>query len=116
MAIIPIRRGGTLSNTFNLQQCYETIQLFCFLTLDENWKLIEHFYKTLLIDNGSTLVEKLALLSPGQETVVGYDKILSNVSEFSFILLSGSSKLPAYGNESAFAKEITLIQNKKYLW
>lgn len=66
--------------------------------------------KTLLIDNVSTLVKKLAFLSPGEETIVGYDEIPKDVSQFSLILLSGSSKLPVYGNENTFAEEIDLIQ------
>lgn len=66
--------------------------------------------KTLLIDNGSTLVEKLALLSPGEETIVGYNDIPADISDFSLILLSGSSELPVHGNENVFAKEIELIR------
>lgn len=69
--------------------------------------------KTLLIDNGSTLIEKLSLLSPGEETVVSYDEIPQDISPFSLILLSGSSKLPVYGNEDVFATEIDLIRNTK---
>ena len=69
--------------------------------------------QTLLIDNGSTLVKKLSLLSPGQETIVSYDEIPEDISQYSLILLSGSSKLPIYGNEERFSKEINLIQTSE---
>ena len=67
--------------------------------------------KTLLIDNGSTLTKKLAELSPGNETVVAYNEIPKDISDFSLILLSGSSQLPVYGNEEKFAEEIELIKS-----
>jgi GMP synthase-like glutamine amidotransferase len=66
--------------------------------------------KTLLIDNGSTLTDKLAKLSPGNETVVTYANIPENLSEFSLVILSGSSKFPVNGNENLFEQEIELIR------
>ncbi len=69
--------------------------------------------KTLLIDNGSNLTDKLATLSPGDEHVVQYDSIPDDISTYSLIILSGSSKFPVYGNESKLSKEIELIRNTK---
>lgn len=69
--------------------------------------------KTLLIDNGSTLTKKLALLSPGEEEIVSYDNIPNDISNYSLILLSGSSTTPVLGNEHVFAKELNMIQNTK---
>lgn len=67
--------------------------------------------KTLLVDNGSTLTEKLAKLSPGQEDIVSYSNIPNDISNYSLIILSGSSLFPIEGNEEKLAKEINLIQN-----
>ena len=67
--------------------------------------------KTLLIDNGSTLTDKLAKLSPGEEFVCTWDTIPDDYNEYSLIILSGSSKFPVVGNELKLKKEIELIQN-----
>lgn len=67
--------------------------------------------KTLLIDNGSTLTKKLALLSPGEEHIVSYQNIPDDVSDYSLILLSGSSLFPIQGNEEQLVKEKQLITN-----
>ena len=67
--------------------------------------------KTLLVDNGSTLVEKLIKLSPGTEVVVDYANIPDDLSPYSIIILSGSSKFPINGNEGLFEKEINMIRN-----
>jgi GMP synthase (glutamine-hydrolysing) len=69
--------------------------------------------KTLLIDNGSTLTEKLAQLSPGQETIVSYSNIPDDLSTYSLIILSGSSLFPVQGNEEKLLKEVELIKNTK---
>lgn len=74
-----------------------------------NWYTL--FVKTLLIDNGSTLTKKLAELSPGEEIIVTYNEIPKDISNFSLILLSGSSQFPVYGNEEKFAEEIELIKS-----
>lgn len=66
--------------------------------------------QTLLIDNGSTLTKKLALLSPGDEDIVSYDNIPDDVSSYSLIILSGSSKFPVEENSHRLAREIELIQ------
>lgn len=67
--------------------------------------------KTLLIDNGSTLTKKLGELSPGEEVIVSYDEIPDDLSAYSLILLSGSSKFPVYGNEDKFSRELNLIRS-----
>lgn len=67
--------------------------------------------KTLIIDNGSTLLEKLITLSPGLEEVVDYANIPADVSAYSLIILSGSSKFPVLGNEDILQAEIELIRN-----
>ncbi len=69
------------------------------------------FVKTLLIDNGSTLTQKLALLSPGEEYIVSYQNIPDDVSDYSLILLSGSSLFPVQGNEGQLVQEKGLITN-----
>jgi para-aminobenzoate synthetase len=66
--------------------------------------------KTLLIDNGSTLLNRLQLLSPGDETVVTYANIPADVHSYDLIVLSGSSQFPVLGNEAALAAEIDLIR------
>lgn len=66
--------------------------------------------KTLLIDNGSTLLNRLRLLSPGDETVVTYANIPDDVHSYDLIILSGSSRFPVLGNEVALAAEIELIR------
>lgn len=67
--------------------------------------------KTLIIDNGSTLIERLITLSPGSEEVVDYQNIPEDISTYSLIILSGSSKFPLHGNEDIFKVEIELIKN-----
>jgi GMP synthase-like glutamine amidotransferase len=67
--------------------------------------------KTLLVDNGSTLTKKLALLSPGEEHIVSYQNIPADISDYSLILLSGSSLFPIQGNEGKLVKEKRLITN-----
>jgi GMP synthase-like glutamine amidotransferase len=69
--------------------------------------------KTLLVDNGSTLTKKLALLSPGEEHIVSYQNIPADISDYSLILLSGSSLFPIQGNEVQLVKERRLITNAK---
>lgn len=66
--------------------------------------------KTLLIDNGSTLTKKLAQLTPGEEHIVSYDNIPDDVSLYSLIVLSGSSKFPIEGNERQLEKELNLVR------
>jgi GMP synthase (glutamine-hydrolysing) len=67
--------------------------------------------KTLIIDNGSTLIERLVTLSPGNEEVVDYDNIPEDLSVYSLIILSGSSKFPVHGSEDIFKAETELIKN-----
>ena len=67
--------------------------------------------KTLLIDNGSTLLSRLQALSPGVETVVTYANIPADINSYDLIILSGSSRFPVRGNEVALAAEIELIRS-----
>lgn len=68
--------------------------------------------KILLVDNGTTLKEKLEKLIPGCEEVVCFDQFSSEEAEHvDLVILSGSSLGPLYGNESAYQEEIEFIQN-----
>ncbi len=67
--------------------------------------------KILLIDNGSTLLERLRTLVPGAEVVVSYDAIPDQVAQFDVIVLSGGSQFPLLGNEDKLAREIALVQS-----
>lgn len=67
--------------------------------------------KFLLIDNGSTLTESLAQLLPMRPTTVRFGDIRpASAAGNDCVILSGSSRLPVVGNESAFESEITLIR------
>jgi len=67
--------------------------------------------RTLLIDNGSNLTEKLRDLIPGEVNVVQYDAIPDSVNHYSLIILSGSSRFPIEGHERELAAEEFLIRN-----
>ncbi len=69
--------------------------------------------KTLIVDNGSTLLEKLVKLSPGTEEVVDYENIPDDIRDYSLIILSGSSQFPVVGHEQSLQAEIQLIINAK---
>src|SRR3989344_5129884 len=73
--------------------------------------------KVLLIDNGSTLLEKLKKLIPGRETVEQAEKISEkDTNTYDLVVLSGSSKEQLIGNESDFKNEIDFIlSNQKPL-
>lgn len=66
--------------------------------------------KALLIDNGSTLVSKLAKLIPLEQETYSWDEIPENWESYDLIVLSGSSSFPLAGNEAKLAREIQLIQ------
>lgn len=71
--------------------------------------------KVLLIDNGTTLLEKLEQLIPGTEVVQCWNAITQDAIESAdLVVLSGSSKMPLVGNEDEFSLELSLIlQSKK---
>lgn len=66
--------------------------------------------RTLLIDNGSSLTKKLALLSPGQETICTYNDLPDDASDYDLIILSGTSKFPLLDNLPLLTDEINLIR------
>ncbi len=67
--------------------------------------------KIFLIDNGTTLLNKLKELIPGEEIVHSYDNFDGDVTDFDVVILSGGSKYQLVGNENKFTKEIDFIKN-----
>ncbi len=67
--------------------------------------------KILLVDNGTTLLEKLKALLPGEEVVHHFDALTPHeADEFDLVVLSGGSVYPVKGNEAKFATELELIR------
>lgn len=70
--------------------------------------------KILLIDNGSSFLDKLAELIPGQEIVRKWNNISDiNSDDFDLIILSGGHNFEIEGNEVRLQEEINLIKNTK---
>lgn len=69
--------------------------------------------KILLIDNGTTLLNKLKALIPGDEVTHAYDDVDVDTHNFDLAILSGGSKYQLVGNEDKFEKEINFIKNTK---
>jgi GMP synthase (glutamine-hydrolysing) len=70
--------------------------------------------KILLIDNGTTLLESLKKLIPGEEIVHCYDNLNNlNYEDFDLIILSGGSILNVESNQDKLQKEFEIIQNFK---
>jgi GMP synthase-like glutamine amidotransferase len=68
--------------------------------------------KVLLIDNETTLLEKLKRLIPGDEVVRRFDSFDSREArEFDIVILSGSSLGPLVENEDKFSQEMYFIKN-----
>ncbi|XKT75449.1 MAG: type 1 glutamine amidotransferase [Patescibacteria group bacterium UBA2103] len=68
--------------------------------------------KVFLVDNGTTLLEKLQKLIPGEEEVVCFDSFDSAAAQDAdLVVLSGSSIGPLYGNEDKYKEEIEFIKN-----
>lgn len=67
--------------------------------------------KILLIDNGTTLLNKLRKLIPGEEIVHTFDNFDTDTTDFNLVILSGGSRYQLVGNENKFSKEINFIQN-----
>lgn len=68
--------------------------------------------RILLVDNGTTLLEKLKLLIPGEEIVRSPQSIsLQESAQFDLIVLSGSKDLAVTYDTEYFKKEIELIQS-----
>lgn len=72
------------------------------------------YMKILLIDNGTTLLDKLEAIIPGNEIVVRFDKLDGlHEEEFDALILSGGSSYVLTGNEDKFQKEMDLIRHTK---
>ncbi len=68
--------------------------------------------RILLIDNGTTLLEKLRMLIPGEEVVRSPENISTeDIVGFDLIILSGSKDFTVMYDGEHFKKEIELIQN-----
>jgi len=68
--------------------------------------------RVLLIDNGTTLLEKLRALIPGEEIVHQPMNISAmDTKDFNLIILSGSKDLTVMYDGAHFNEEIELIQN-----
>lgn len=68
--------------------------------------------RILLIDNGTTLLEKLQMLIPGEEIVRQPQDISpSEFEKFDLVILSGSRDLTALYDSEHFKKETDLIQS-----
>jgi GMP synthase-like glutamine amidotransferase len=70
--------------------------------------------KTLLIDNGTNLLESLKQIVPGTVTIRPWNA-LGNISasQFDLVILSGGSRFEIEGNEDTLRDEIRLIQKDK---
>ena len=64
----------------------------------------------LIIDNGSTLIDKLSAIVPATKTLCSWNDIPTVWDDFDLVVLSGSSRFPVYGNEDMLKTEIQLIQ------
>jgi GMP synthase (glutamine-hydrolysing) len=70
--------------------------------------------KILLIDNGSTLLERLKVLIPGSEIVRRFDDLGNEyIDKYDLIVLSGGSLFELSNNEDKFSREINLVKNYK---
>lgn len=68
--------------------------------------------RILLVDNGTTLLEKLKILIPGEEIIRQPQSIsLEESNEFDLIILSGSRDLTVVYDGGRFEKEIALIKS-----
>ena len=65
--------------------------------------------KILLIDNGTTLLNKLQQLIPGNEITHTFDDFDKDTTNFDLAILSGGSRYQLVGNENRFEKEIKFI-------
>lgn len=71
-----------------------------------------HTMQILLVDNGTTLLEKLKKLIPGKESIACFDSFSEkDAKNADVIILSGSSIGPLYQRTEAYRKEIEFIQN-----
>jgi len=70
--------------------------------------------KVLLIDNGTTLLNKLEDLIPGQEIVHAWDDLSGvDYADFELIVLSGGSKFEIVGHENRLKDEMKIIKTSE---
>ncbi len=70
--------------------------------------------KVLLIDNGTSLLDKLQELIPGIEIIKKWNNILdSDLNYFDLVILSGSSNSSVVWQHEDFKDEINLIRSSK---
>ncbi len=70
--------------------------------------------KILLIDNGTTLLESLKNLIPGEEIIRRYDDLNDlNYNDFDLIVLSGGSRFEIENNQDKLEKEIEIIRKSQ---
>jgi GMP synthase (glutamine-hydrolysing) len=68
----------------------------------------------LLIDNGTTLLQKLEHLIPGEEVVRAWNSFnRRNAAQFDLVVLSGSSICQLKGNEDRYAEELAFIRETR---
>lgn len=64
----------------------------------------------LIVDNGSTLTQKLAALIPARKSLCTWNTIPEHFDDFDVVVLSGSSLFPVQGSEYKLSAEIRLIR------
>ncbi len=68
--------------------------------------------KILLIDNGTSLLNKLKTLIPGDEVVERFDAFHhADAAAYDLVILSGGSLFSLIGNEDKFAEEYACIRS-----
>lgn len=67
----------------------------------------------LLIDNGTTLLDKLKKLIPGEEVVKVWNEFEGDARGHELAILSGGSQIELVGNEEKFEKEFQFIKNSR---
>lgn len=68
--------------------------------------------KVLLVDNESTLIEKLQKLIPDKTVKINWDNLQNeNPNKYNLIILSGSSSFPVDSNEERFSFEMGMVKS-----
>jgi GMP synthase (glutamine-hydrolysing) len=66
--------------------------------------------KILLIDNGSTYINKLKALSKAQKTIAWPNLNLKRIKNYDLLILSGGHSIQVKNHRRSFAKEIQIIK------
>lgn len=70
--------------------------------------------KILLVDNGSTLIDKLKNIIPGSETITKWNNFyVEEANNYDLVIFSGSSLFCLEENSNNFSKEISFIKDSK---